>query len=215
MRASPQPHRQAGVSLIYALLALVAMSLAAVALVRSVDSGNLVIGNLGFKQDATTAADTAAEQAMTWLGTQTAASLAADMANVGYYAASLEALDATGSNPTAVTRIVVDWEGDACASVDGNVTRCVQPSAEIDLNGTRARYIVARICSDVGPTTSAGITCPTPLSASSSEDTNRSGVDYSRTGGFGTSTAGPYYRIVVRATGARGTRSFTETIVHF
>ncbi len=48
---------------LFALLALAAMSLAAVALVRSVDGGSLVIGNLGFKQDTTRAADRAAELA--------------------------------------------------------------------------------------------------------------------------------------------------------
>ena len=50
-------------SLLFALLALAAMLLAAVALVRSVDSGALVLGNLGFKQDATSAGDSAAELA--------------------------------------------------------------------------------------------------------------------------------------------------------
>ena len=44
---------QRGVSLLFALMALAAMLLAAVALVRSVDSGALVLGNLGFKQEAT------------------------------------------------------------------------------------------------------------------------------------------------------------------
>ena len=42
--------RQRGVSLIFALMALAVISLAAVALVRSVDTTSLVIGNLGFKQ---------------------------------------------------------------------------------------------------------------------------------------------------------------------
>ena len=44
-----------------ALLALAAISLAAVALVRSVHGGSLVIGNIGFKQDTTRAADRAIE----------------------------------------------------------------------------------------------------------------------------------------------------------
>ena len=43
---------QKGVVLFFALIALVAMSLAAAALVRSVDSGVLVAGNLAFKQSA-------------------------------------------------------------------------------------------------------------------------------------------------------------------
>jgi hypothetical protein len=60
----PGLHRsQRGVSLLFALLALAAMLLAAVGLVRSVDSGARVLGNLGFKQAATAAADRTAERA--------------------------------------------------------------------------------------------------------------------------------------------------------
>ncbi len=54
-------------SLIFALLTLVALSLAAVALVRSVDTSTTVIGNLGFKQDSTFYAGQAAEEAIAWL----------------------------------------------------------------------------------------------------------------------------------------------------
>ena len=47
--------RQRGMSLVFALLALAALSLAGIALVRSVNTSSLVIGNLGFKQGATAA----------------------------------------------------------------------------------------------------------------------------------------------------------------
>ena len=42
--------KQRGVVLFIALIALVAMSLAAVALVRSVDTATIIAGNLAFKQ---------------------------------------------------------------------------------------------------------------------------------------------------------------------
>ena len=81
----------------------------------------------------------------------------------GILAAGLEALDATESNPSASTRIVIDWELDDCASIGGTITRCVRPSSEITVDGTRARYIIARLCSDVGSAASASISCPAPL----------------------------------------------------
>src|SRR4051812_42847814 len=59
--------RQAGVVLIIALVVLVAMTLAAVALVRSVDTNNVIAGNLAFQQAATHSADTGIEAAITWL----------------------------------------------------------------------------------------------------------------------------------------------------
>lgn len=86
-------HVQRGISLIFALLALAAISLAAVALVRSVDGGSLVIGNLGFKQDTTRAADRAAEAARIWLTTSGQDPSADGAAGTGYYAAAPNNLD--------------------------------------------------------------------------------------------------------------------------
>ena len=107
---------QRGVSLLFALLALAAMSLAAVALVRSVDSGGLVIGNLSFKQDATTAADRATEDARQWL-MQAGRDLTADDPSEGYYATSQEGLDPTGRLTSASNRMaVINWgDSDSCA----------------------------------------------------------------------------------------------------
>lgn len=65
--------KQRGVALFFALIALLAMSLAAVALIRSVDTSALIAGNLAFKQAATTSADAGTEAAVAWLAaTQTA-----------------------------------------------------------------------------------------------------------------------------------------------
>lgn len=59
--------RQRGVVLFFALVALVAMSLAAVALIRSVDTSTLIAGNLSFKQSAIIGGDAGIEAAVTWL----------------------------------------------------------------------------------------------------------------------------------------------------
>src|SRR5450759_2125205 len=89
------PIKQRGVVLFIALMALVAMSLAAVALIRSVDTNTIIAGNLAFKQAATAAADSGLESAITWLASTSianASSLNADVTANGYYATS--ALDA-------------------------------------------------------------------------------------------------------------------------
>jgi hypothetical protein len=64
---SAHASRQRGVVLFFALVALVAMSLAAVALIRSVDTSTLIAGNLAFKQSATTGGDAGIDAAITWL----------------------------------------------------------------------------------------------------------------------------------------------------
>jgi hypothetical protein len=67
--------RQQGVVLFIALIVMVAMSLAAIALIRSVDTTNLLIGNLAFRQSSILPANLAVEQA--------AAALFADAALTG------------------------------------------------------------------------------------------------------------------------------------
>lgn len=63
----PQAYKQRGTVLFFALVALVAMSLAAVALIRSVDTSTIIAGNLAFKQSATSSGDSGIDAALTWL----------------------------------------------------------------------------------------------------------------------------------------------------
>jgi len=69
----PAAGPQRGVVLFVALIALVVMSLAAVALIRSVDTATIIAGNLAFRQSATTSSDRGfndpASGAMAWLTT--------------------------------------------------------------------------------------------------------------------------------------------------
>jgi len=58
-------NKQQGVVLVIALIALMAISLAGVALMRSVDTSNVVSGNIAFNEAAIQMADIGAEQAYT------------------------------------------------------------------------------------------------------------------------------------------------------
>jgi flagellin-like protein len=49
-KKTPYAFRERGVVLIIALIVLVAMTLVAIGTLRSVDTSNVVAGNLGFKQ---------------------------------------------------------------------------------------------------------------------------------------------------------------------
>src|SRR4030081_2225685 len=57
------PARQHGVVLFVALIVMVALSLAAIALIRSVDTTTTVIGNLAFRQASILPANMAVEEA--------------------------------------------------------------------------------------------------------------------------------------------------------
>src|SRR5688572_5162510 len=63
---------QQGVVLFVSLIILVAMTLAGIALMRSVDTNVLIAGNLAFRQANTMYADTGVEAARAWLSANTA-----------------------------------------------------------------------------------------------------------------------------------------------
>ena len=69
---------QDGVVLFIALIVLVAMTLAGIAVMRSVDTNVLIAGNLAFRNAATSAGDAGIEAARNWLATQTAGGLVND-----------------------------------------------------------------------------------------------------------------------------------------
>lgn len=202
---------QRGLSLIVVMIALIIMSIGAVGLIRMVDTGTLVAGNLAFKQSTTSAADGAAERGVAWI--QNAVDLTADNEAQGYYASSLTTLDVTGKSSLA-TRALVDWNDDDCAyAASGSFTSCKKASPE-ELNGDyRTRYIIARMCKTTGSIDSAVNSCAKPINLSS-QSTGKGSVDYS-TPGASVKSSLPYYRLVVRSVGPRNTISFTETYVHF
>ena len=211
--AMSPPEQQKGVVLIITLIVLVAMTLAAIALVRSVDTGNVVAGNMAFKQGAALAGDSGTETAITWLAgiAGVAASQNDDPAN-GYYATSQETLDMTGNSGNPA-RSLVDWDGNNCnnAVTNGTATACIQPAALIPANaaGYAARYIIHRLCPNAGLPNNCASTAATIAGTSSGAK------DYTSKGGLSGTAEVEYYRITTRIRGPRNTTSYVETIIHF
>lgn len=211
--------RQRGASLIFAIITVAIMSLAGVALVRSTDIGALILGNLGFKQDATSVSATVTTEAINALRDRLAANqLDADDAASGYYANSLDAidLDPTGGHTTSTHKMaVIDWLGDGnCSYVDSSArsSQCIQAKLGTSVNGNTVRWVITRLCKSSAPQSAAN-PCVKPTASSTAAASSRGAL----TGGgriAGISTS-PYYRIIVRTEGARNTVSFTEAIVHF
>lgn len=214
-RLSPAASRQAGISLVITLVALVMMSLAAVALMRNVDTTNLVAGNLAFKQATTSAADLGTESAITWLQNNNAGlTLYNDNTGSGYYATSLTNLDVGGKSSNAA-RALADWKGDNCAyAAGGSYAACVRTSAALTANGYTTRYLITRMCKTTGDPNAAGNGCARPVSNSAGQSPKRGELKYGEDKRFAT-PSGPYFRIVVRSEGPRNTISYTESYVHF
>lgn len=218
MHLHQRPH-QRGMSLIFALLALLALSLGAVALVRSVDSGTAVLGNLGFKQEALASSERATQAAIVWLSAN-ATLLESNSTTGGYYATSTDNLDATGQLTSNTNRVLVDWNGDTCAYASGTVTgKCtLTPTTVTTASATEPvtlRYVIFRLCTTAGATSAAGNSCAAPANSGAGVANDKGSLDYSKPAPLTGTAQGTYYRIVVQAVGARNTSSITETIVQF
>lgn len=203
---------QHGVVLLITLIALVAMTLAAIALIRSVDTGNVVAGNLAFKQSATLAGDAGTEAAVNWLSgiAGTSASFDDDAAN-GYYATSQDTLDMTG-NSGDPNRAQVDWDFNNCNGAAASA--CIFPSSPIDAGaGNQVNYIIHRLCQSSGDPNSIANTCAS-FQSESSLSPKRGEIKVGEEKRF-ESTPVEYYRITSRIKGPRNTLSYVETIVHF
>ena len=214
--------RQRGMSMIFALLTLAAMALAALALVRSVDTGAQIAGNLGFRQDATANADRVAQEAIEVLYAKLAAdaySLNEDLPGQGYYASTPVKLDPTGNARTGdAARVLIAWDGDFCASHPASDrASCSHTPAASSAQLTpfnSAHYIIFRMCDSPGSVELSSTNCATTSAAVS--NACQGFINYENEGkcpsGAGVT---PYYRILVRISGPRNTTSLTETIVHF
>lgn len=205
--------RQRGVVLFITLIALIAMTLAAFALMRSVDTGNVVAGNMAFKQGATNAGDAGTEAAATWLQgiAGTAPSFNDDPAN-GYYATTLD-MDMTG-NSTDPNRFLVNWDLNDCNGlVDALHCKNASPTTINAGSGNAVKYIIHRLCQNVGSPNAAGNNCAT--TATNIAGKSLGALNYSNQGGMKNVAQVEYYRITTRVKGPRNTVSYIETIIHF
>lgn len=222
MNGAPHPHRhrvlrhaQRGISLLFALMALVILGLGAVALTRSVDTGTLIMGNLGFKQDTLSSSSSGAEQAIGWLQANIGGtSLNANDPAHGYYASSIDKLDPTGTHTSASNKLpLVNWDGDCNGAQTGTFENCdVLPFTGANVNGNKVQWVITRLCDNVGAPSGTNL-CVRPAVSSTSTALERGELNPG--GRISTGIASPYYRVIVRVEGPRSTVSFTETLVHF
>ena len=192
---------QGGVVLFIALIVLVAMSLAGIALMRSVDTGTIIAGNLAFRQGATYAGDIGVEAARTWLVTNgtTSTTLQGDQPGVtngtGYWATMQSNLDLLGNDSTKVD---YDW------STSVNVTTPTPPT------GYTVRYVIHRLCSSTGAPTDTG--CVKSSDSASSSSGTKGAAAY---GSYAISVStNAYYRITVRVLGPRNALSYIQAVVY-
>ncbi len=207
---------QSGAVLIIALIALVAMTLAGIALMRSVDTANVIAGNFAFKETTLHAADLGAEQAFSAITTTTtglaangSTAVTPDSAHPYYYFPVMQALDPQTGVPTTV-----NWKNSALGYT--HATNAVIPT------GYTVQYAVERECAPVtdatgnvtkangpDPTSAseiAGFCITAPIQGGAGGSKNSDAVSFTKSETI-------YYRVTVRVTGPHTAVSMVQSTV--
>jgi Tfp pilus assembly protein PilX len=210
-----RPRRgQSGISLLVVLIALVIIGFAAIALLRSSDTGTLVVGNLGFQKAALAAGDAGTEAAVTWLNDNAVGvALFEDDEAVGYYATTADNCDLTGTRTPESDDDDVDWLG---ADPGGDCNMQALDAGAVG-DGYTVRYVINRVCNAEGdPNALTAADGVTPMACSrvgtgASEGSTRGGASYGNLPLSGETQT--YYRITTRIDGPRNTTRYVQALV--
>lgn len=199
-----------------ALIVLVAMTLAGIALMRSVDTTTIIAGNLGFQQSAMHSGDSGTEAAVSWLVTNgTGATLSTINTNLKYYVPA----GLTAGNPNSTQSPPESWDSYWTNTLDPSPAATPVSSAVASgsvwtlptdpVTGNTVSYYIQRLCTQAGAPTN-----PYPQSCAVSQ---ASAVTTGSSKGAGVVALQYvnqyYYRITTRITGPRNTVSFIQTII--
>jgi Tfp pilus assembly protein PilX len=195
--------------LIIALIVLVAMTLAAIAMVRSVDTSNLIAGNLAFQQSAVHSGDSGVEAAIAWLEdcnhthlNCASSTLWEDVAARGYYAAG----SAAARSPVVGQTWDAYWAAHlsyCTSSVVAGVT-CLPAQGGTD---NVVGYVIDRMCNSTGATTTGASCVASPLVNAATGNAEEAGESQLN------APSVVYYRITVRIAGPRNSVSYVQAMV--
>jgi len=189
------PSRVRGAVLFIALIVLVAMTLAGIAIMRSVDTATLIAGNLAFKQGTMQSSDNGIEQAYQWL-LANRPTLSLDNAGQGY----------NSGYATPVWTTAGTWTNSVTVGTDAA--------------GNTISYQIHRMCNC--PNTLYNGVCPSLLSNQCALDNPLgTGAPPPPAAGESFTVGAPgylqdprlYYRITVRTQGPRSTVSYVQAMV--
>lgn len=185
----PAVLKQRGAALFIALIALVSMTLAGIALVRSVDTSNLIAGNLAFRQAALHASDVGIENAVDALGTIVTTSLDTNYpggcaTGACKYYPIFQATDASG------VPLVISWSSVPATTVNTDYS---------------VKYVIDRLCTGPAPVTDIVGKCYA--------DAQTGGGSHKANAPVFSGAQAVYYRVTVRVEGPRNTTSMVQAIL--
>lgn len=200
--SQPLASRQRGVVLFIALIVLVAMTLAGIALVRSVDTSTVIAGNLAFHQSAVHSGDAGTEAAIAWLSANnTGTTLQNGVPASGYVAFRQD----PGIDPS--TGLTESWDHfwtNSLASANPSSIVTLAP----DTGGNTVSYIIHRLCATNGDPNATATACVTNLAQSTSQGSSKGAGVIALQG-----STQVYYRVTARIAGPKNTVSYVQSII--
>ncbi|MEI7842361.1 MAG: hypothetical protein WCI39_04950 [Gallionellaceae bacterium] len=209
--------KQKGVVLLITLIMLVAMTLAAISLMRSVDTTNIVAGNLAFQQSAYQGADIGTEQAIAFLNTTLSGTPVA-FANSGN---AVFAVNCNGTGPGVSCPIgYKSWNQPTLEPPSAGVTwdgfwASMQTSpGVVALTGLPAGYsgafVIESLCTSPAQSGCTTVTLSTTTTTPQGQDMGsqqRSFINNIST------VNAHYYRVTTRVEGPRNSVAYVQTTV--
>jgi len=189
IRVPASRHQQRGVSLVIALISLIAMTLAGLALIRAVDTTNLISGNLAFRQATLHTTDVGVETAFATLDT-----VIVPTSLDSEYPAGC----AAGACNYYPTRQPVNADGEL-TPIDWTLV----PSTVVD-GSYAVQYVIDRQCDGPAPVTDVAGQCM--RTADQTAGSKKAGAIVF------TSATQVYYRATIRVVGPRDTVRLVQTI---
>ncbi len=205
--------RQRGVVMFIALIVMVALSLAAVALVRSVDTTNAVIGNLSFRMASILPGNLAVESAAAALFPD------ADIANVAHIADKTNDLPA--ENYFAWFQNTDDRRGVPAVLQKKSTAQALSKTLHDPTTQTDMAYVIERMCHQAGAPTGYGPADvsppapPPPAGPQGNCDLLLSKQPLGTTLGDPQISlpSPPFYRVTIRVDGPQNTTSFLQAML--
>lgn len=181
--------QQRGVSLVIALIALIAMTLAGLALIRAVDTTNLISGNLAFRQATLHTTD---------VGVETALDTLVNVIVPTSLDANYPAGCAAGACNYYPTRQAANANGELTP-----VNWALVPSTVVD-GSYAVQYVIDRLCDGPAPVTDVAGKCM--RTADQTAGSKKAGAIVF------TSATQVFYRATIRVVGPRDTVRLVQTI---
>jgi type IV pilus assembly protein PilX len=212
--------RQQGLVLFFALLALAVMSIASVALIRSVDTNALLSGNMVFRQTASATSNVALEGVTENISKKVALVNSINhYPQLGYYATCSQfdtqpnALICDGNRLTTMT-----WDNSNSSLVPSQTDGNDEIRNGIDRQGNEIRYVVERMCSYSNAEVSSGsakLDASRCLMASASgcNDGSYNDVNMSKMKDCPDKSSSPLYRLTLRIAGPKNTLTFMQSFI--